>query len=213
MNWRTRTFLAFAITTISFLISSIFFTINSLVDFFASPISLQGFLMTPFMNMTYFLSQFADITLNITHIKMLLIVCYTIAAILLLKNTHKKTAWIFAMIPPLFLLLNPLFIKGTLIILIEHIIELNFGGVWAAAAESILPIMVIIYAITSLAGVKNKIFDKTIGIIFIILFLISPLIVPVSRGNLSFYFITQPVTKFVFFILLVILLPKMFKKA
>jgi len=212
MNWRKRTFIAFAVTTILFTIASILFSINSLFDYFMHPVSILNIPASMLMNISYFLSQFAEITLNYSHIIALTIVCYTVASVLLIKGTHKKTGWIFAMIPPIFLLLNPLFVKGKLILVGEALIAANYWQALDVAIDSIIPILVIIYAITALANVKNKIFDKTIGIIFIALFLLYPLVIPIAKGNISFYFFMRPIIQFIFFILLVILLPKMFRK-
>jgi hypothetical protein len=212
MNWRTRTFLAFAITTILFAIASLLLGVSNLYELFTFPVSPLHYLESIFWNITVFLQQFSEVLINYTNIFALTIACYTAAAILLIKDTHKKTAWAFAMVPPIFLLLNPLFVQGTLILLVQNLIEADFWGAWTAIADSILPALVIIYAITSLAGVKNRIFDKTIGIIFSILFLLLPWTTAIARGNPRIYDLAEPLIKFAFFLILVILLPKMLRK-
>ncbi len=212
MNLRTKTFIAFAITTILFTIASILFGVNNLYELFMFGIYPMDFLRSIFWNISSFLGQFSEFMLNYSHIIALTIICYTAAIIFLIKDTHKKTAWILAMIPPVFLLLNPLFVQGTLITFVEALIGTEYAMAVNALAESLLPLLVIIYAITGLANVENRIFDKTIGITFIILFLLCPLAMPLIRGNLMFYDILSPLIKFVFFILLVIIIPRLFRK-
>ncbi len=219
MNWRTKTFIAFAITTILFTIASILFGVNNLYELFMFGIPPIDFLMHIFWNISSFLGHFSEFMINYSHIIAITVICYTAAIILLIKETHKKTAWILAMIPPVFLLLNPLpspanpqFAYGTILGVIQALITADIITAMLLLSESILPIMIIIYAITAFANVKNKIFDKTIGIIFIILFLFYPLAAPIIHGNLMFYSLLTPAIKFIFFIIIVILIPKMFKK-
>jgi len=212
MNWRTKTFIAFAITTVLFTIASILLGVNNLYELFMFGIHPTDFLMSIFWNISSFLGSFSEFMINYSHIIALTIVCYTTAIILLIKETHKKTAWIFAMIPPVFLLLTPLFVQGTVITFVEALIGTEYAMALTALTESLLPLLVIVYAITAFANVENKIFDKTIGIIFIVLFLLSPLAISIIPGNPSIYNLISPLIKFVFFILLVIIIPKLFKK-
>jgi len=105
--------------------------------------------------------------------------------LLTLYNTgeKRKIAWMIAIIPSLIMLFNPLqsplnpgVYQGTIISLFQFI---KYGDMVTALLMligSVIPILIIIFAVTKIINYKKNNFDKNISISFVVFYFIAPLL-------------------------------------
>ena len=110
--------------------------------------------------------------------------------LLTLYNTEekRKIAWKIAIIPSLTMLFNPLksplnpgTYQGTILYLFQLI---KFGDITTALLMligSVIPILIIIFAVTEIINYKKNNLDKNIGIFFIVFYFISPILTNLTK--------------------------------
>ena len=113
-------------------------------------------------------------------ISSIIYLCSLILLILYKTEEKRKIAWKIAIIPSLIILFSPLkspfnpaVYQGTIISLFQFI---KYGDIVSALImliESVIPILIIIFAVTEIINYKRNNFDKNIGIFFVVFYFIS----------------------------------------
>ena len=179
---RTRTFIVFAAITSVFVLARQLFGVENIFEMFGmlirDPLGFFPFVFHRFINFFY------DIFIGMDYRGALVLTFLGLniaAAILLYKNTKKtKTiGWAFAIIPALAMMFTRFFQVVSQEDIISTISTLAAGGIsWGiiGLAQALVPLLIIIIAITELAKVKNKTADLILGAALIGVFCLAHLI-------------------------------------
>ena len=116
-------------------------------------------------------------------ISSIIYLCSSLLLIFYKTEEKKKIAWKIAIIPSLIILFNPLksplntsVYQGTIISLFQFI---KYGDIVTALIMligSVIPVLIIIFAVTKIIDYKKNNFDKKIGIFFVVFYFISPIL-------------------------------------
>jgi len=110
---------------------------------------------------------------------------YLISLIILLcyKKEKRKIAWMIGIIPSLITLFNPLqshfnpgVCQGTILCMFQSIKYGDTITPLLMLIGSVIPILIIIFAVTEIINYKKNNFDKKIGIFFVVFYFIRPLL-------------------------------------
>jgi len=117
-------------------------------------------------------------------ISLIIILCY--------EKEKRKIAWMIGVIPSLITLFNPLqspfnpgAYQGTILSLFQYI---KYGDIVTALlmlVGSVIPVLIIIFAVTEIMNYKKNNFDKKIGIFFLVFYFIRPAIEKLIKGLMS----------------------------
>jgi len=134
------------------------------------------------------------------------------SVIFLLFTKYQKASWslalaasVIALFDPLPIVVNPSYAEGSLLSLIVSISQGDPVTAFLLLLLSLIPVMIIIFAISKLTKNENKKFDKLAALIFVAIFFLSNILDPLIKGIFSVVEYVKPVLLSLLFIIIFVI--------